>query len=112
MEVRSIGRRISKLERARSGELGAMSEEDRRRDAEAKAAVDRVEALIREGRKPDGEDLAMTLAWITLAGTWQDQAQVCQLMGRYREAEPGSDERGRIEKEIVQFASEAVERAP
>jgi len=112
METHSIGRRIVKLERAQAEKLAAEAEEARRCDPAIKAAVDRVEALMDEGRKPDGEDLGVTLAWITLAGTYEDRVRLNQLMQREREVDPGSDEYREIEEEIVQFASEVVERAP
>ena len=112
MEARSIGRRISKLEQARSGELGAMSEKDRRRDAEVNAAVDRAEELVREGHRPEKESYLTRSAWIALAGTPEDRARLNQLIQRSKEVDPGGDECSRILEEIILLESEAVERAP
>jgi hypothetical protein len=89
-----------------------MSEEDRRRDAEVTAAVDRAEELIREGRRPDGESDLTRLAWIALVGTYEDRVRLKQLIECGKEVDPGSDEGGRIVNEMILLSCQAVDRAP
>jgi len=110
--VRSIGRRLEKLEQARYGDLRAAEAEERLRDAELKASADRARELVREGRKPEGKDLVTTLVWITLAGAYEDRVRLNELLERGREFPPGSEEHGRIAEEILDLSSEAVDRAP